>query len=192
MMRTRNHGKYTKMSNKRPQAIGRCDYTGLMAAHRDMSFQYQYTGDGLVNTGYLVYSKFKDEPNPQSLAPPLPLAPKPIPNPRPGGFESSDLKIVGLTLSDENIFLDEEQSLSYGVAISGDVKDQEIYLVLRPVMHEIWVENNADESNDIRLAISSESPESFVPQAFPLVQKISPGKSFWAIMGYGIQRIYNI
>jgi hypothetical protein len=82
-MRVRNHGKYTKMSKDNPRAIGRCDYSGLLVSHAGMKDQYQYRGQGLVKTGYRVYSKFLDVPNPQDLSPLIKADPVPIQNARP-------------------------------------------------------------------------------------------------------------
>lgn len=82
-MRVRNHGKYTKMSQSNPRAIGRCDYSGLMTRHSDLVRQKEYRGTGLVWTGYWVNPKFVDEPNPQNLTPLIKLDPIPVKNPRP-------------------------------------------------------------------------------------------------------------
>jgi len=82
-MRVRNHGKYTNMSRNKPRAIARCDYSGLMVQHSSLIRQMQYSGRGLVWTGYLVNPKFADDPNPQNLTPRVKLDPKPITNARP-------------------------------------------------------------------------------------------------------------
>jgi len=82
-MQARNHGKYTNMRKNSPRGIARCDYSGLMVAHHKLKAQYQYRGQGLVNTGYLVYPKFLDVPNAQDLTPLIKADPVPLINPRP-------------------------------------------------------------------------------------------------------------
>lgn len=82
-MRVRNHGKYTRMRKNNPLAIARCDYSGLMVQHAKLQQQMEYRGSGLVWTGYYVYSKFVDEPNPQNLTPLIYADPRPIMNARP-------------------------------------------------------------------------------------------------------------
>lgn len=82
-MRTRNHGKYTKMNINSPRAIATCDYSGLMVRHMDLVRQNQYAGTGLVWTGLLVNPKFADKPNPQNLVPYIRLDPVPVKNARP-------------------------------------------------------------------------------------------------------------
>lgn len=82
-MQVRNHGKYTKMNKNSPRGIARCDYSGLMVRHSDLSRQMEYRGTGLVWTGYMVNPKFVDEPNPQNLTPRIKLDPVPISTARP-------------------------------------------------------------------------------------------------------------
>jgi hypothetical protein len=82
-MRTRYHGKYTNVSRRNPDAIGRCDISGFMVQHSKLIKQMEYVGTGLVWTGYLVYPKFANIPNPQNLTPRIKADPKPILNPRP-------------------------------------------------------------------------------------------------------------
>lgn len=82
-MQPRHHGKYTKMSRSFPAPIARCDYSGFMVAHRGLVKQKEYRGAGLVWTGYYVYKKFQDQPNPQNLAPIIRLDPQPVPDARP-------------------------------------------------------------------------------------------------------------
>jgi hypothetical protein len=82
-MRSNYHGKYTFMRKNSPRGIGTCDYSGLMVQHLKMRPQYQYRGQGLVNTGYMVYTKFLDNPNPQDLTPLIRPDPVPLVQPRP-------------------------------------------------------------------------------------------------------------
>lgn len=83
IMGFRYHGKYTRASKTNPRAIARCDYSGLMVQHALLQDQMQYSGRGLIKTGYKVFPKFLDKPNAQDLAPLVFLDPIPIENPRP-------------------------------------------------------------------------------------------------------------
>jgi len=82
-MRVRNHGKYTHMRKNNPRAIARCDFSGFMVAYSSLRRQMEYTGSGLVWTGYYVSSRFLDKPNAQNLMPLMKLDPVPLPNARP-------------------------------------------------------------------------------------------------------------
>ncbi len=93
-MRSRGHGKYTKMNLKNPQAIGRCDVSGFMVRHSDMVEQMRYVGSGLVGTKMLVNPKFYSVPNPQELIPRIKIDPKPILNPRPDNLIDNQLTIA--------------------------------------------------------------------------------------------------
>lgn len=115
-MQVRNHGKYTKMSKRSPRAIARCDYSGLMVRHADLARQMEYRGRGLVWTGYLVYTKFLDDPNPQNLTPRIKLDPVPIPSARPDnqieaqGTLATSVGVLSLDVSgNSNITLTAEQ-----------------------------------------------------------------------------------
>ena len=50
---------------------------------RDLAWQFQYQGSGLINLRILVCPVCIDEPNPQLLSPRLPADPLPVANPRP-------------------------------------------------------------------------------------------------------------
>lgn len=82
-MRLKAKGRYTRMSKSNPLGIGRCDYSGLMVAHRDLCKQMAYSGKGLYWTGLWVYKKFLDDPNPQNMAPKLRADPVPLKHARP-------------------------------------------------------------------------------------------------------------
>jgi hypothetical protein len=79
----RPHGKYVRIDQDNPQALGICDFTGFVTNRRDMVKQMEWRGNRLIWTGFLVNAKFADTPNPQ-LKPPL-LRPDPYPTvmPRP-------------------------------------------------------------------------------------------------------------
>lgn len=82
-MRADYKGKYTHMRRNNPRAIGLCDYSGFTVAQRMLRPQFEYAGRGLVNTGFLVYQRFLDIPNPQNLIPLLKMDPPPLNNTRP-------------------------------------------------------------------------------------------------------------
>lgn len=109
-MRVRNHGKYTKMHKNSPRAIARCDYSGLMVRHSELSRQMQYRGTGLVWTGYMVNPKFKDIPNAQNLTPLIKLDPVPIPDARPDSQIDAQTTVNSVTLdvSSGNITINAE------------------------------------------------------------------------------------
>jgi hypothetical protein len=51
--------------------------------HKDLRKQYEYYGNGLRYTGWMVHKKFLDKPNPQNLIPPFFADPEPVPDARP-------------------------------------------------------------------------------------------------------------
>lgn len=120
-MQVRNHGKYTQMRKNNPRGIGRCDYSGLMVAHHKMKNQYQYRGQGLVNTGFMVYEKFLDKPNPQDLTPLIKMDPIPLNNARPDNIVdvipdvTLELDVSGNT----NITLTQDQILNSNFVFRG-------------------------------------------------------------------------
>ena len=65
-----------------PQSWGKDDKTGLPVMHPDMVKQYEYIGNGLAWTGFMVHYKDADQPNPQLIPPRLKVDPIPIPNVR--------------------------------------------------------------------------------------------------------------
>ena len=77
-MKLKAKGRYTKMNKRNPLGIGRCDYSGLMVAHRDLCKQMRNAGTGAFWTGLWVYRKFLDKLNAQELAPRLKADPVPI------------------------------------------------------------------------------------------------------------------
>lgn len=79
------YGKYTKITPRKPKAVGTCDYTGFLVRHRDLIQQMEYRGNGLAWTGYWVYKDFADKPNPQNQAKVIKPDPVPIRNARPEG-----------------------------------------------------------------------------------------------------------
>jgi hypothetical protein len=77
------HGKYLRINNKRPRPMAQDDYSGFMCMHSDLVRQMEYSGRGLIWTGYYVNKRYADVPNPQNLSPILRPDPVPVLNPRP-------------------------------------------------------------------------------------------------------------
>ena len=74
---------YVTINPNHPQAGGQCDRCGTRYGLRDLAWQFQYQGSGLINLRILVCPVCIDEPNPQLLSPRLPADPLPVANPRP-------------------------------------------------------------------------------------------------------------
>ena len=76
-------GKHFKVDMKSPLGSAICDKTGFRMRHCDLVKQYEYYGDTLTWTGYMVGKWYVDTPNP-SLRP-VKLKPDPVAlvNPRP-------------------------------------------------------------------------------------------------------------
>ena len=76
-------GKRFKIDIRNPLRSALCDKTQLNMRHCDLVKQYEYYGDTLTWTGYMVGKWYVDKPNP-SLRP-VKLKPDPVPltNPRP-------------------------------------------------------------------------------------------------------------
>lgn len=83
--------KTVHYSLKNPRPTGQCDYSGFLCMHHDLVPQYEYSGSGLYNTGFLVYKKFADKPNP-ALQTPTNVGgdPKPVINARPYKYKFGD------------------------------------------------------------------------------------------------------
>ncbi len=72
-----------RISARRPRALGESDRSGMWYSLDDMVRQFQYAGNGLIDTGLLVGRDEVDKPQAQFLAPILPADPLPRFNPRP-------------------------------------------------------------------------------------------------------------
>jgi hypothetical protein len=148
-MRVRNHGKYTHMRKNNPRGIATCDYSGMMVAHKDLKPQYQYRGQGLVNTGFLVNPKFLDEPNPQDLTPLIKADPVPLINPRPDsviGVPPQDSVTITLT-GNLNMDFQTYSQNSYFTFV-GDLSANTIIFV-PGAFHEFFVTNNVNAAGNI-------------------------------------------
>lgn len=77
------HGKYVSIDIDNPEAVGICDYTGIVFNRKDLIRQMEWRGEGLVWTGFYVGRPFQDQPNEQLRTPILPPDPVPVIEPRP-------------------------------------------------------------------------------------------------------------
>lgn len=141
-MRVRNHGKYTKMRKNNPLAIARCDYSGLMVQHASLQRQMQYRGSGLVWTGYYVYTKFLDEPNPQNLTPLIYVDPKPILNARPDNqVDTPQIQLLELDVSGgSNITLTLQQFSNTYFVFTGNLT-ADVTIIVPGTFNEFYVTN---------------------------------------------------
>lgn len=77
------HSGRARISIRRPRALGESDRSGFWYSHADMVRQFQFAGNGLIDTGLLVGPDEVDKPQDQFRAPILPPDPIPVVNPRP-------------------------------------------------------------------------------------------------------------
>lgn len=76
-------GRFMDIRPDNPDALGRCDRSGLTGNYSDLVKQMDYRGSGLTWTGLYVNKNFLDVPNPQGLNPVIKLDPVPVDHPRP-------------------------------------------------------------------------------------------------------------
>ncbi len=82
-MKFQPKGRFVNISYKgENNALGICDYSGLVFNKKDLVKQMEWRGNALVWTGYLVGRPFLDVPNEQNRPPILPPDPVPVPLPR--------------------------------------------------------------------------------------------------------------
>ncbi len=79
-------GKHVTIDVTNPEALGICDYTGMVHLRKDLVRQMEWRGNRLVWTGYYVGRDYVDQPNPQLKTPILPPDPVPVKDPRPQYF----------------------------------------------------------------------------------------------------------
>lgn len=174
-MQVRNHGKYTRMTKRSPKAIARCDYSGLMVAHSDLVRQMQYSGAGLVWTGFYVYKKFVDVANAQQLAPRVKLDPVPIVDSRPDNQVlaqntiSTSVGVLTLDVSgDSDITLDLTQFDNGEFNFTGELTGNIVIYV--PNTYNQFYANNLT-TGDFTLGmqiIGNVSPPLIIPEASPI------------------------
>ena len=74
-------GEYVRKDTVEP--VGVCDYSGFYFSKSDLVKQYEWRGNDLVWTGFLVGRPFVDEPNEQNRPPLIKGDPKSVTNARP-------------------------------------------------------------------------------------------------------------
>lgn len=75
-----------RVNPRDPKALANCDRCGFTYNHVDLQFQYDYRGNELKNTQFLVCRRCTDVPDNQQRPPKtlyMPPDPMPIQNPRP-------------------------------------------------------------------------------------------------------------
>lgn len=76
-------GRWVNINPDSPDAVARCDRSGMLCNYSDLVKQMEYRGEGLVWTGLYVNKYFADKPNPQGLNPVIKPDPVPVSHPRP-------------------------------------------------------------------------------------------------------------
>ena len=74
---------HVRVDPSSPQAMGTCDICGRIWNLVDLRWQFQWSGNQLINLRYLVCEKCYDNPQEQLRAITLPPDPVPVLNPRP-------------------------------------------------------------------------------------------------------------
>ncbi len=159
-MRVRNHGKYTHMRKNNPRAIARCDYSGFMVAFNTLKDQYQYRGQGLVNTGYKVDPHFWDEPNPQDLTPLIKADPVPLVKPRPDNIidnPSANIQLLQLDVSgDSNITLTPSEASNINFIFTG-ILTGDVIIFVPGSFNIFFVTNNTTGGFSLFMQITNNS-----------------------------------
>ena len=84
----RPHGR-AKVSTRNPEAFAICDACGFLYNHSELRFQFQWSGNKLVNLKQLVCRRCNDIPQTQLRAIVLPADPMPILNPRVNNWQAA-------------------------------------------------------------------------------------------------------
>lgn len=130
-MRINSRGKYTRGKRNYPFAVGRCDYTGFIVKYTDLVKQYEYAGDGIYDTGYLVHKDFVDQPNPQNLVPILKLDPVPVLNARPDDLVGvPQLQTFEVEIFDEDEYIFSKKDFSNAVFIFYGVLTKDVTIII--------------------------------------------------------------
>lgn len=86
----RQHG-HVRVNSRSPEAAASCDRCGFLYQHRDLNWQFNWTGVRLTNLRLLVCRRCLDVPS-EFLRPPI-LGPDPVPiiNARPEPFANDGI-----------------------------------------------------------------------------------------------------
>jgi len=93
-MAWRPHGR-AEVDPTHPSAFGVCDRCGFLYNLKDLVWQYQYAGVGLVNLRLLVCTRTcLDVPQPQLQALIIPADPEPVFNARPEAYQVDEVDLL--------------------------------------------------------------------------------------------------
>lgn len=110
------------VSRARPEAHAVCDRCGFRYLHRDLHWQYQWSGVRLQNIRLLVCDECYDTPQEQLRRIVIPPDPLPIMNPRPENYTSDDNPVSTLGFDPIVGFGDNFGSTSnYNAAFDGSI-----------------------------------------------------------------------
>jgi len=84
----RPHGR-AKVSTRNPDPFAICDSCGFLYNHSELRWQYQWSGNKLVNLRQLNCRRCNDIPQTQLRAIILPADPMPVMNPRPQDYRAA-------------------------------------------------------------------------------------------------------
>jgi hypothetical protein len=84
----RPHGR-AKVSTRNPEAFAICDSCGFLYNHSELRWQYQWSGNKLVNLRQLNCRRCNDIPQTQLRAIVLPADPMPVLNPRVQNYQAA-------------------------------------------------------------------------------------------------------
>jgi hypothetical protein len=106
-MSTRAHGR-AQVSPSKPKAFGVCDRCGFLYNLRDLSFQFDYAGIGLLNYRILVCEPCYDTPQQQKRPVILPADPLPVANARVESYEQNETNWRTTQGTGDNAYLQDQ------------------------------------------------------------------------------------
>lgn len=127
-----------------------------MVQHSELERQMDYRGTGLVWTGFYVYKKFVDEPNPQNLTPLIRLDPVPIPNARPDNeVDTLTPQVLELDVSGStNVSLTNEQFSNITLIFTG-ILTGDVTIIVPSTFNEFYVSNQTTGAFTLSMQIST-------------------------------------
>lgn len=117
-MAWRPHG-HAHVDPDSPSAWGRCDRCGFIWNLKDLTWQYQFAGTGMVNLRLLVCEACLDVPQPQLQALILPPDPEPVFNARPEPYLLDEVDLLStedqepITTQDETEIVPNDPSQNF-------------------------------------------------------------------------------
>lgn len=89
-----------------PEPPGICDRCNYKWMHRDLTWQYEWGGNRLINLKLLVCPRCLDVPNETLRSLVLPPDPVPVKDPRPGFYAQEEQDPVGGYPSEQSLIMD--------------------------------------------------------------------------------------